>query len=72
MTSQVIDNLENEPDEKQAGQLIHGLEDSLTTYLEAEEVESIAVKWMESNYEKIININDIRTTVRTDFRGFKL
>lgn len=64
LTSQVIDNLENEPDEKQAGQLIHGLEDSLTTYLEAEEVESIAVKWMESNYEKIININDIRNEIQ--------
>ena len=63
-TSQVIDKLENEPDEKQAGYLIQGLENSLTTYLKAEEVESTAVKWLDLNYEKIININDIRKEIQ--------
>lgn len=63
LTSQVMDDLGNESDGKQADNLIQGFEDGLTKYLKSEESESSAIKWLELNQDEIVNVDSIRNEI---------
>jgi hypothetical protein len=73
LASQSIETLNERIDEDQAANLIQGLEGGLTRYVDAEDSESSAMKWLEVNYEEIFDLDDLRienskmTSISSDY-----